>query len=268
MVKKKFFNLLITTTIALAMLWCFPAAGSAISLTGWTGVGTYGTLGADGDVTLSPFGDSQYGYVTTNGGVFGVGLPGVGGTGNATNGSVVTSPLFNANANDSLNFYFNYITSDGGGFADYAWAQLLDDSDNEVSLLFTARTTPGGDTVPGFSMPAPTATLVPDSTPIIPGAPTWSPLGGYSNSCFSDGCGYTGWIQASYDILIAGAYKLSFGVVNWNDTIFHSGMAFDGATIAGVPIDDPTPVPEPGIVLLLGMGLLGVFSFRRNRLSK
>jgi hypothetical protein len=231
----------------------------AISLTGWTGSGSFGTLGANGVVTLSPTGDSQYGYVSTSGGVNGVGLPGVGGAGSPTNGSVINSPLFSANAGDALEFFFNYVTSDGAGFADYAWARLLDEASSEVALLFTARTTPGGNTAPGFSMPALNATLAPPSTPIIAGAPTWSPLGTSSGTCFSTGCGYTGWINASYSILAAGNYRLQFGVVNWNDTAFQSGLAFDGATIAGKPIDPTTPIPTPALLPgLIGMGAMAL----------
>jgi hypothetical protein len=224
----------------------------AISLTGWSGVGNFGTSGANGVVTLAPNNaDGQYGYVSTNQGVIGVGLPGIGGT----NGSTVTSSLFSANAGDSLRFFFNYVTSDGGNFADYGWAQLLDAASNPVALLFTARTTPGGDTAPGFGLPPLGATLTPASTPIIPGAPNWSALGISSGTCFSPGCGYTGWIQASYNILTEGSYRLQFGVVNWSDSAHQSGLAFDGATIAGTPIT-PNPVPTPALLPgLIGMGL-------------
>lgn len=46
-------NTLKAAAFAMAsMLAAAPA--SAILLTGWTGTGNYGTLGADGDVTLSP----------------------------------------------------------------------------------------------------------------------------------------------------------------------------------------------------------------------
>jgi hypothetical protein len=238
--------------------------GKAISLAGWTGVGNYGTLGANGVVTLSPTGDPQYGYVSTAGGVLGVGLPGVGGSGSPTNGSTVTSPFFSAIAGDILKFYFNYVTSDGAGYADYAWGQLLDSSLSPVSLLFTARTTPGGNTAPGFSMPALNATLVPATTPIIPGGPAWSPLAGSSGTCFSTGCGYTGWIQATYTIPTSGTYALNFGTVNWTDQIFDSGLAFDGTTINDKPITKTT-TPEPSSLLgFLFLGGLGLVSLKRK----
>ncbi|MDF1614073.1 NF038132 family protein [Desulfurivibrio dismutans] len=235
----------------------------AIDITGWGGVGSYGSLGANGVVTAPPSGDSQYGWVSTNGGVSGVGL----GLGSETNGSVISSPLFSAETNDLLEFYFNYVTSDGAGYADYGWAKLLDDTGNDYALLFTARTTPGGDTVPGFGMPALNATLEPASTPIIGGGPSWSPLGGSSGSCFSGGCGYTDWIKASYTITDPGMYALQIGVVNWGDTAYDTGMAFDGATIAGIDIggDGPAPVPAPATMLLFATGMISLAGARLRR---
>ena len=42
---------------------------------GWTCEGSCGALGADGVVTLAPSGSSHYGWVSTSGGVYGLGLP-------------------------------------------------------------------------------------------------------------------------------------------------------------------------------------------------
>lgn len=233
---------------------------------GWTAVGNAGTLGADGVVTLAPSGGSNYGYVSTTNGVNGVALPGVGGSGTGTNGSTLRSVVFTAAPGDDLEFFFNYVTSDGSGFADYAWARLLDSSEAEVALLFTARTAPSGSIVPGFSMPAPTAILAPASVSIIGGAPTWSALGSFSGSCYAGGCGYTGWVQSNYEIANAGSYILEFGVTNWNDTIYDSGLAFDGITIGGVVIGEPSNnVPEPATLALVGLGLAGAAVAGRRR---
>ena len=248
----------------LAAAGTFGMMGSshAMNIAGWTCTGNCGTLGADGVVTLSPTGASEYGWVSTAGGVNGVVIPSVGGT----NGSRILSPLFHANAGDNLQFFFNYITSDGAGFADYAGSRLLNADMTEAAILFTARTTPGGDTVPGFGMPPLSVTLNPASTPIIPGGPAWSPLAGYSGACFNTGCGYTGWIEADYQVAVAGDYYLTFGATNWSDTIYDSGLAFDGATIAGVPIDDSN-IPEPGSLALLGLGLAGLTARQRRRVG-
>src|SRR5438552_3330992 len=97
-------------------------------------VGACGTLGPVGVGTAPPPG-GNYTYVTTAGGLPGVGsLPSVGGT----NGSEYTTGLFTASAGSMLDFYFNYVTSDGAQYADYAWAQLQGLSN---LTLFTARTT-------------------------------------------------------------------------------------------------------------------------------
>jgi hypothetical protein len=246
-------------------LFALPASAQQFSggmPAGWACVGNCNTLGADGVVTLAPGGGSQYGYVSTWGGVGGVGQhPAVDNT-SATNGSLLTSSAFAVGSGDILKFNFNYVTSDGAEFNDYAWARLLDGAFNEVALLFTARTVVVGNTVPGDNMPAPAATLTPSSTPIVGGGPTWSPLGGYSGDCYASGCGYTGWINAQYTIASAGSYYLQFGVTNYLDALYDSGLAFDGITVNDTPI---SVTPEPGTILLMGSGLLGVFALARRR---
>ncbi len=219
-------------------------------------------------MTLSPFGSSAYEYITTTGGLTGIGeIPGVGGT----NGSLLKTPVFSANAGDALNFYFNYVTSDGAGFTDYAWAELVDTSLNPVALLFTARTGPSASFVPGNGLPPSFATLTPSPVPIYPGAPRWSPLGSSSGQCFpsfpTPNCGYTGWVDATYTIEATGNYILEFGVTNYGDTSYDSGLAIDGVTIAGVPVGSPvgSPVPEPGTSMLVGTGAVALALIRRYR---
>lgn len=225
-------------------------------------VGNYGTLGANGVVTAPP-GGVTYGYVSTSGGVGGAGqISGVGGT----NGSSFQSDPFAASINDLLKFQFNYVTSDGSGFADYGWAELrVSGTDAHVAWLFTGRTQPSGNIAPGFGLPGLDATLTPATSPIIPGGPVWSPLGGSSGACFAAGCGYTGWIESNYTIGAAGTYTLNFGVTNWSDTAFHSGLAFAGARIGDEVIDVGDTVPEPASMALLASGLLGLALRRRRK---
>lgn len=244
------------------------AAFAAVDASAVTVVGSAGTLGANGVVTLPPNGDTSYGWVSTWGGAPGGGLPYIvpginGGVGN-TNGSTLRSDPFFANAGDDLQFFFDYVTTDGAGFADYAWARLLDASSNEVALLFTARTKPAGSIIPGFGMPAPLATLSPASVPIIGGAPTWGPLGGSSGSCFGSGCGYTGWVQANFSVLSAGNYSMEFGVTNWSDTYYDSGLAFSGLTIEGAAVNTSV-VPLPAATWLFGSGLAALAGCMRRR---
>lgn len=259
----------LVAALLLAFMGCLAENASAGTIpAGWTCNGNCGSSGADGVVPLSPTGNSQYQWVSTNGGANGVGVLPSGALGSETNGSTLATSVFSANAGTVLNFYFDYVTSDGAGFADYAWAELFDASNNPSALLFTARTLPSGSIVPGSGMPAPAATLNPASVPIIPGGPVWSPLGGYSGSCYAAGCGYTGWINSSYTIPTAGNYYLEVGTVNWIDTIYDSGMAMDGVTVGGVPINPPT-VPEPGTLPLLGIGIgaLSLLALRQRRLA-
>ena len=218
----------VTTAIAAIALFAGQAAGQVC-------LGNCGTLGPNGVVTAPP-GSATYQYVTTYQGILGSGL----GLGSETNGSTQLSALFHANAGDQLVFYFNYVTSDGAGFADYAWANLLDPSMTQVAMLVTARTVPSGTIIPGTGMPPNDATLVPPSVPIIPppspdgppdytGGPEWLPLGvpagsgfntnGSSGLCWDVGCGYTGWVQSTYTIGSAGFYFLQFGVTNGDTPI-------------------------------------------------
>jgi hypothetical protein len=228
---------------------------------GWTCLGNCGTSGADGVVTLAPSGGSAYGWVSSN---EGVDNPSPFGFGSETNGSVLRSSAFTAAGGDPLNFKFNYVTSDGAGFADYAWARVLNASNlSQVALLFTARTLPTGSIIPGQNMPLPNATV--PSTPIIAGAPQWTPLGSWSGLCFDEGCGYTGWVTATYAISDPGSYVLEFGVVNWDDQQYDSGLAFDGITVAGKPIDELPPIPEPHTYMLMLAGLVAVAGIARRR---
>jgi hypothetical protein len=230
---------------------------------GWACVGACGTLGADGVVTLSPYGNPFYEYVSTSGGVSSAGeIASVGGT----DGSMLSTPIFSANANDVLDFYFNFVTSDGAEYADYGWAELVDSSYNHVAWLFTGRTEPSGNIAPGSGLPGLDSILTPVTSAIISGGPAWSPLGSWSGACYAAGCGYTGWIDSQYTIAAPGNYILEFGVTNLLDQIYDTGLAIDGVKVAGTPIPVGT-VPEPGTLLLLGSGLVGVVGMIRRRRS-
>lgn len=246
---------------AVAALACgFAAPASAYECTG-----NCGTMGADGVVTAAPIGNGEYQYVSTSGGESGAGSLGLG---VEYNGSLYVSDSFSVLAGDSLNFYFNYVTSDGSGnFTDYAWVALRPTDGGDDIILFTARTTPTGNTVPGFDLPglADGVTLDPASTPIIPGAPIWSALGGDSNRCYpGGGCGYTGWIGMDYLFADAGMYSLVFGVTNVGDISYASGLAFASPTVNNEPIGGTVPEPATLTLMLASLGLVGALR-RRNK---
>ena len=231
---------------------------SANSADAATCIGVCGVLPANGDVPAPPSGSATYEFVTTAGGVTGAGqITGVGGT----NGSQLTTDTFSAAAGDPLNLFFNYVTSDGAGFSDYAFAELLTGDNSSLGFLFTARTASSGNTSPGNGLPNNISTLTPGTSAIQNGT-TWAGLAESSGGCFSTGCGNTGWIQSTYNFGAAGQYKIRFGTTNVIDTVAQSGLAFSGLSVAGAPVG---AVPEPTTWVLMLMGMAGVgFSMRRK----
>jgi hypothetical protein len=275
---------------AASVVLCAPPAAAQVFNNGlpagFVCSGTCGTSGASGVVPLAPTGGTQFGWVGTR---FESPVENPLGVAETTNGSRLLSSAFTTTAGQSLGFFFNYVTSDGFDeevfFADYAYVRLVNEAAPGAStLLFTARTTASGNTVPGFGLPglAPGVTLSPPTTPITPGDPTrpegggpeFVGLGDDSGNCYGPGCGYTGWIQASYIVPIAGTFRLEFGVFNLVDRVFQSSLAFDFALgSGGTPVvpgepGGPTVIPEPGTYALVGVGLLGLLGLagaRRRR---
>jgi hypothetical protein len=246
-------SLLSSTLAGLVFATVFAAAPSANAT---TCIGNCGAIaGTDGVVTAPPNGDTSYQYVSTYHGVAGGGqIAGVGGA----NGSQLTTDTFHATAGQQLSFYFNYVTSDGSGYADYSWASLRDVGSGNSAYLFTARTEPTGNTSPGIGLPSNSSVLNPVTSAIHPGGPAWSALGGSSGNCWAAGCGYTGWIQATYTVGATGDYQLNFGVSNYGDSFYDSGLAFDGATIGATVIHTAlsAPAPTPASGGALGLAAL------------
>ena len=233
-----------------------------------TCIGSCGTSTATDGVVTIPSGFSSVGWISTNGGVTGAGQ--FGGAG-GTDGSAYTTSTFTATAGQTLQYNFNYITSDGAQYADYASVQLQTAGGTPVATLLTAQTEPSGSIIPAPGLPAISAgvTLNPASVPIIPGGPVWSPLGPtYSGLCYSTGCGYTGWVLSDYTIGSDGTYQLVFGVTTFIDTIYDSGLAFAGISVCTGTSCNPigtTPLPAALPLFATGLGAFGLLGWRRKR---
>ncbi|MCL2307715.1 MAG: NF038132 family protein, partial [Proteobacteria bacterium] len=270
-----FWRISLALVWALSLGWAAPSAAN-VDTSLWTCTGVCGSMGADGVVKLSPAqGSTNYGYVTTNqakptyppalskNGWAGAyadpnlipasivsSLVAAGETTDLpTNGSKMVSQRFSAQAQETLSFYYNYVTSDGNAAPDFAWARLLDASGNEVAMLFAARTTSNGATIPGFNMPSSSAMLSPGTAtikPVATGTAKWTQLGSSSTQCFgSKACGYTDWVHVSYQIPEAGSYQIEMGIANFRDINAQSALAFDGVKLN--PPSEPVCYATPSV---------------------
>jgi hypothetical protein len=200
---------------------------------GWDGIGDFGSVGPDLDgLGIGPTEGSRLGFIDTFD-VFGavpvadieafLGLQA--GTFaafgiDAQNGSALQQSVV-LNPGDTVSFDFNFATSETGdpAFDDLAIFAVLSDADGSGSLFLLADV---------FSAPIPTN--VPDVF-------------------------QTGWISASLpaDAIFSfspGSYRLGFAVMNVGDIGFDSYLFLDNVRV--------TPVPEPGSLLGLAIGGLGL----------
>jgi hypothetical protein len=247
------------------------------SLASWACLGQCGASPAQGNIGLSPFASPAYGFVTTAGStVYGASPLALDSNsrGIEANGSRILSAPFQALAGDRIDVQFNYASTDGKGFDDYAWARLVDAQTNAlVAWLFTARSSNSstGNIVPGDVLRRedfdPRTTIVNyesfEFTSMTADNPIdWAPLGQSNGTCWRDnaqGCGFTGWLQSRYSFAQAGSYRLEVGVVNWGDEAYDSGLAFDVRGLVAT-------VPEPAAwQLLMAALLLGGIRVRSGR---
>ena len=283
------------TLFALAVLATSTASAAVVSLSGlgWTPTGAAGLIEGTSTVPVSSSGNTPFGYLTTTGGQQGVSpleLKTDGkGSERSENGSLVISSAFSAARGDTLSMLFNYISTDGRGYEDYAWARLLNaDTRETAAWLYTARSdrSARGAVVPGNVLKRQVDGSLPDELDAVlnngssvgfnVSSTDWAPLGGWSGSCWTSAntCGPTGWISSDYAFTDSGDYVLELGVVNWGDEAFDSALAFDftglrqdnfrGMTVLGDPSTNGVPLPTTPALVLAGLGLLAA-SVRRRR---
>lgn len=282
----------------------------------WSATGTGGLISGDyqstveatdSEIGASPIGSALVGYVTTFEGIVPDPENGIASvsplilfpddqTGfTHTNGSRTTSSSFAAQSGDALILYFNYVSTDGLDYRDYAWARLVESGTNATAAwLFLAQSgnAPDGDgtsdyvhdkvlklqTDPILADQDQDAVLN-DGQPVV-GMPAgsinvWAPLQEPDGQCWAkdpnnSSCGATGWVESDYVIPDAGSYYLEFGVMNWGDEQFQSALAFDFAGLDRANFVAPitvfeTDVPEPGTVAPLFAGLVAIaFNARRR----
>lgn len=261
------------------------AAQVSLADLSWTATGAMGTISGKTAMPASPLGNSVFSYVTTSDGVFGVSplnLKPDSKLGGQTNGSKAISSTFNMNAGDSLEMYFNYISTDGRDYVDYSWARLLDANNNHVAWLFASESSNSGNgnVVPGsvlksqvnkeFSDKIDATVNNGNTVGFEVNSTDWQPLGESSGQCWDSAntCGSTGWLKSQYTIANSGIYSIELGVMNWGDQAFQSALAFDfnglnKQNFINAIDGNSTVIPEPESAVLLAIGLIGLVINRR-----
>ena len=280
-------------TVAALTATAAQAAPVAAGSLDWTHTGAAGLIGASATVPVSSTGNTPFGYITTAGGVQGVSpllLKSDGkGSEQSENGSTITSSVFSAASGDTLSMLFNYVSTDGRGYEDYAWARLVvAGTQDTAAWLYTARSdrSARGAVVPGNVLKRQVDGSLPDELDAVlnngnsvgfnVSSTDWDPLGGSSGFCWTSAntCGPTGWIGSDYTFDSAGDYVIEIGVVNWGDEAFDSALAFDfaglqaarfdGLTVVQPPAPGTVPAPATPALLLAGLALLAAATRQRR----
>ena len=281
--------LMISASAYAASVSCGVGGGNTPA--GWTLNGVGGGLAATSVPFIGPSGFATDCYIVTD---TGAGWPGTTTTGfymtgalgdpgiaNTTNGSQMISPVFTAGPGSQLIFDFMFATNDGTDtFSDWANVALVSTKGGPTINLFTARTGYNDQVVPGYGFPAlaPGLVLTPgtaflkgdtwyldattgDTSALNPNATQFGPLR-YPGNAIG---GSSDWNHAvfTFDATTAGSYQMVMNVGNVGDEIYSSALFFSGYSIS------PNPVtPEPGTLLLLGSGALGLAGMVRRKIGK
>ncbi len=171
---------------------------------------------------------------------------------------------FHAAGGQEISFIYDFVSSDGTAYKDYAFVELINlDTGSATQIINMRYNGAGNSVVHGLGLPPMVGTVGP-SVMMYPDPPEWSPLGGSSGSCWFTGCGYTGWQFESYVIPAnkSGNYELRFGVANWDDRAFDTGLAFSALSLDGVAVG---LAPEPASWAMVMAGFFAAGSILRRQ---
>lgn len=138
---------------------------------------------------------------------------------------------FSGAAGSLLSFNYNFLTSDGYNY-DHSFVSLA-----SSSLLFLEK-------------------LAGNDPSTLPGGTNYPPPLVASNTVFKN---ETGFKTFSFILPDTGTYTLGIGVVQVDDDIRDAGIIIDDVKVGSVP--------EPSSLLLLAVGLTGLFWWRRKQLA-